>query len=57
MRDFLLENKADEELGAVPDALRTRLESETDDERLSRLIKMAARAKDIPEFIENYDRI
>ena len=44
-----------EELGDIPGTLRTRLESETDAERLSKLLKMAARSKDIPHFTETYE--
>lgn len=44
-----------EELGDIPDALRVRLESETDAEQLSRLLKLAAKAKDIQDFIEEYE--
>ena len=44
-----------ERLGDVPDALRTRLESETEAEKLSKIHKVALSAKNIQEFTELYE--
>ena len=45
------------ELGSVPDDIKESIEAEEDVDILNRILKMAAKADSMEEFVKNYNEI
>lgn len=46
-----------EELGSVPDDIVSQIEAEKDIDKLSKILKIAAKSESMEEFVDSYDEI